>query len=492
MKTVTIARSRSRFILHLACWTLALLLPCMAAAQVGQITFPANNTVVSGDTLVSLHLSDSYDPTQVVAVSFQYSQDGVNWIRIGLTSAMANGSESQSPGDWEAYWDTTQVPSGKYYLNAVVTLANGEALVTPSVSMSVNLPPIADAEGSIDSSDVAQFSGTGSTDPDGYIVSYVWDFGDGSEPGYGPTVSHTYLPGQVYTVTLTVTDNQGAWSTDTLSVDTTLLVVAKDDNCVGKTIDVAKNGAVIGNDGKGAGWPPRDKTHDGKTLGPISKNPDNKDDYWGYAFELRAKVEGKPSKCVEIQIIRATYVSAANKFTAAQCKNINGDFKDNVCTWYSRWTGTSNDFDKDGTTDLDLSTPALCRRFRGTWNAGAGRCENAIFPVNVKQYKPDESVQDTLAYRKPFSYKSHPDEMILWWDAPRIQNKGTAAGATASLNFVAIIKGTNNECGAGKNLACYCYADYSVAYVAGRANSENFNLNNKACAVDKSQVPGLK
>jgi hypothetical protein len=94
MKTVTIAHSRSRLILHLACWTLALLLPCMAAAQIGQITFPANNSVVSGDTLVSLHLSDSYDPTQVLGVYFQYSQDGVNWTGIGLTTSMANGSEA--------------------------------------------------------------------------------------------------------------------------------------------------------------------------------------------------------------------------------------------------------------------------------------------------------------------------------------------------------------------------------------------------------------
>lgn len=499
MKTTTIVPSRTRLALHLACWTLALLLPCMAVAQVGQIAFPENNSVVSGYTLVSLHLSDSYDPTQVVAAYFQYSQDGSNWVGIGLTNTLANGSESQSPADWEVYWDTTQVRSGSYRLRAVIALANGQTQLTPSVTVGVNLPPTADAEGTIGSNYVVQLSGTKSSDPDGYIASYVWDFGDGSGPGYGSTISHTYLPGQIYTVTLTVTDDQGAWATDTLTVDTTLLVVAKDDNCVldkDSRIELGTAGNVIGNDGKGAGWPKRDRMHDGKTLGPISKNPDNKDDYWGYAFELRAKVTGKPGKCAEIQLVRATYVSAAGKLTEAQCRGINGDFKDNVCTWYSRWTGTRNDFDMDGTIDLDLSTPALCERFRGTWvpgaGAGAGRCRNAVFPVNVKQYKPDENEQDTLGYRRPFSWKTHPDEMILWWDAPRIRNLGTAAGASANLNFVAIIRGTNNECGAGNNLACYCYADYSVAYIAGQANSETFTENRKACLVDKSQVPGLR
>jgi hypothetical protein len=59
-----------------------------------------------------------------------------------------------------------------------------------------------------------QFDGTGSTDEDGSIVAYDWDFGDGST-GTGATPSHTYTAAGEYTVSLTVTDNDGLVDTAT-------------------------------------------------------------------------------------------------------------------------------------------------------------------------------------------------------------------------------------------------------------------------------------
>ncbi|MFH0939339.1 MAG: PKD domain-containing protein [Planctomycetota bacterium] len=52
-------------------------------------------------------------------------------------------------------------------------------------------------------------SAAGSVDPDGQIVKYSWDFGDGTT-GDGFSVTHTYAASGLYFVTLTITDNGGA------------------------------------------------------------------------------------------------------------------------------------------------------------------------------------------------------------------------------------------------------------------------------------------
>ncbi len=53
------------------------------------------------------------------------------------------------------------------------------------------------------------FDASSSTDPDGSIVQYLWDFGDGKGGG-GKTVTHTYSAGGTYPVTLTVIDDGGS------------------------------------------------------------------------------------------------------------------------------------------------------------------------------------------------------------------------------------------------------------------------------------------
>lgn len=72
----------------------------------------------------------------------------------------------------------------------------------PTAAISVNpasgTPPL-----------TVHFDGSGSSDPDGSIASYQWDFGDGSN-GTGPVIDHTYPAAGTFTATLTVTDQQGA------------------------------------------------------------------------------------------------------------------------------------------------------------------------------------------------------------------------------------------------------------------------------------------
>jgi len=69
------------------------------------------------------------------------------------------------------------------------------------------------------------FNASASYDPDGNIVSYKWDFGDGNITTVtNPIITHVYTTAGStvnYTVTLTVTDNEGSTGSNTQSVPVT-------------------------------------------------------------------------------------------------------------------------------------------------------------------------------------------------------------------------------------------------------------------------------
>jgi len=89
----------------------------------------------------------------------------------------------------------------------------GAAVATPPVATFTYSPadPVVD--------ETVTLNASTSYDPDGTIVSYAWDFGDGTN-GAGMTITHAYDASGTYTVTLTVTDD----STVGL-VNTTVLTV---------------------------------------------------------------------------------------------------------------------------------------------------------------------------------------------------------------------------------------------------------------------------
>lgn len=62
-----------------------------------------------------------------------------------------------------------------------------------------------------------RFDATASIDPDGTLVSYEWDFGDGGQ-GAGRSILHTYPSARTFQVTLTVTDNATLNDTASMSV----------------------------------------------------------------------------------------------------------------------------------------------------------------------------------------------------------------------------------------------------------------------------------
>jgi len=118
----------------------------------------------------------------------------------------------------------TYAADGTYTVTLTVTDDAGASsatsqTVTVTSATPANQAPVADF--SFVCTDLAcSFDGTASLDPDGSIVSYGWDFGDGST-GTGVTPTHTYTVDGSYTVTLTVTDDAGATGTLNQTVSVT-------------------------------------------------------------------------------------------------------------------------------------------------------------------------------------------------------------------------------------------------------------------------------
>jgi len=117
--------------------------------------------------------------------------------------------------------DHTYTSTGTYPVTLTVTDTAGEtASVTRSLTVR-NTPPIAhfgvSAAGPTTVGSSVSFDASTSSDPEGAISTYEWDFGDGST-ATGPTVSHTFTEPGNATVTLAVTDSGGKSDTVTRTV----------------------------------------------------------------------------------------------------------------------------------------------------------------------------------------------------------------------------------------------------------------------------------
>jgi PKD repeat protein len=96
-------------------------------------------------------------------------------------------------------------------------IANRTVTIVARVIAAENKLPIADAGDKLRKvkvNEVVYFDGSNSTDPDGKIVNWSWDFGDGSPKAYGIRVTHRYMIPARYKVTLAVQDDLGDTAED--------------------------------------------------------------------------------------------------------------------------------------------------------------------------------------------------------------------------------------------------------------------------------------
>ena len=113
--------------------------------------------------------------------------------------------------------------SGNFSVTLTVTDDDGASTTASTIANisddSGNAKPSAKANGPYQGkvNEAIAFSSQGSSDSDGQIVAYNWDFGDGqSSTAVNPT--HIYTVAGTYNVTLTVTDDENATSAATAQV----------------------------------------------------------------------------------------------------------------------------------------------------------------------------------------------------------------------------------------------------------------------------------
>lgn len=180
-------------------------------------TNPTNNEFTDGDVTV-------YRETGWPIANFTYSPlRPVTSQTITFTSTSYDTDGYIASWAWDFNNDgttdaTTEVATWNYTVSGDhrvrLTVHDNDTLTPPigvEKMITVYPRPIASFTYSPQNPIINQavtFDASASYDPDGTIVGYSWDFGDG-KTGSGQTLSHTYTSFGTYIVTLNVTDNDG-------------------------------------------------------------------------------------------------------------------------------------------------------------------------------------------------------------------------------------------------------------------------------------------
>jgi hypothetical protein len=173
-----------------------------------------NGTTTAVDATFVMDFSDLNPPTDMTKKYFLSISDNVSGSAATLKSfkltdasgsVLATATDTPKTADASQAWSSVQ-----YNLSSDVNYApTAVATATPSSGIA----PL-----------VVTLNGSGSSDSDGSIASYSWNFGDGTTAS-GPMVSHTYSNAGTFIATLTVADNEGAKDSATVSIVTSTATI---------------------------------------------------------------------------------------------------------------------------------------------------------------------------------------------------------------------------------------------------------------------------
>ena len=162
--------------------------------------------------------------------------NGGQTLRFQMVDRLDNATADTAVDSIVFLIDPDAFTNDTYVIDNIEILGSGGATGNnpPTASFSNNCVDLA-----------CSFDGSASSDSDGSIVSYDWDYGDGNI-GSGATANYSFVADGDYTVTLTVTDNEGA-------TDITSTVVSVTSGGGGEATSTVVGSVVTGTQSAGRG-----------------------------------------------------------------------------------------------------------------------------------------------------------------------------------------------------------------------------------------------